>query len=314
MSWKVLVSAPYMQPVIERFKPVFKENNIEIIIPPVNEHLSEAELIDWINDIDGVICGDDRFTKNVLHSAPQLKVISKWGTGIDSIDRDECARLGILVFNTPNAFTDPVADTALSYILCFARQVIWINRGLHEGRWNKKSLKSLSECTLGLIGVGNIGRAIVRRAIGFGMDVLGNDLVSMPSAFIEETGIQMVSKNELFRDSDFISLNCDLNPSSYHLINSEAISLMKPSAYIINTARGPIIDEKALIKGLEEGLIAGAALDVFENEPLPDNSPLLKMDNVILSPHSANSSKKCWERVHLNTIRNLLDGLKGDSR
>ena len=311
MSWKVLISAPYMQPVVEKFKPIFEENDIEIVIPPVNERLSEAELLGLINDINGVICGDDRFTKKVLHSAPSLKVISKWGTGIDSIDREECAKQGIMVFNTPNAFTDPVADTALSYILCFARQVIWINRDLHEGKWNKRPLKSLSECTLGVIGVGNIGKAVVSRATSFGMSVLGNDIVCMPCDFIDETGIQMVSKEDIFSNSDFISLNCDLNPTTYHLINREAISLMKPSAYIINTARGSIIDENDLIEGLEKGLIAGAALDVFENEPLPINNPLLKMDNVILSPHSANSSKRCWDQVHLNSIKNLLIGLKG---
>lgn len=300
-----------MQPVVEKFKPIFEENNIEVVIPTVNERLSEVELLGLINGVDGVICGDDRFTKKVLHSASSLKVISKWGTGIDSIDREECAKRGIMVFNTPNAFTDPVADTVLSYILCFARQVIWINRDLHEGKWNKIPLKSLSECTLGVIGVGNIGKAVVRRATGFGINVLGNDIVSMPCDFIDETGIQMVSKEDLFSNSDFISLNCDLNPATYHLINREAISIMKPSTYIINTARGPIIDENALIEGLEKGLIAGAALDVFENEPLTNNNPLLKMDNVILSPHSANSSKRCWDLVHSNSIKNLLIGLRG---
>jgi D-3-phosphoglycerate dehydrogenase len=310
MSFKVLISAPYMQQVIDRFRSVFEENDIEIFIPPVKERLSEEELMGLMSDIDGVICGDDKFTKNVLHLAPRLKVISKWGTGIDSIDREECARLGIQVCNTPNAFTDPVADTVLTYILCFARQLVWINRDIHDGNWNKPLLKSLRECTLGIIGIGNIGKAIVHRAIAFGMDVLGNDIVNPPSRFIEETGIQMVSKSKLFQDSDFISLNCDLNPSSFHLIDSNAISLMKPTAYIINTARGPVIDELALINGLEEGLIAGAALDVFEKEPLPCNSPLLKMDNVMLSPHSANSSMRCWESVHLNTIHNLLDRLK----
>jgi len=310
MSWKVLVSAPYMQPVIDRFRPVFKANNIELVIPPVRERLSEEELLQWIRDVDGVICGDDRFTERALRAAPRLKVISKWGTGIDSIDIAACARLGIAVRNTPNAFSDPVADTVLGYILCFARQLPWMDRDMRAGMWYKRPSISLRECTLGVIGVGNVGKAVVRRAIVFGMRVLGNDLVEMPPEFITETGIEMVSKEDLLRQADFVSLNCDLNPTSFHLISDREFSLMKPTAYVINTARGPIIDEPALVRALQERRIAGAALDVFEVEPLPKNSPLRQMDNVLLAPHNANSSPEAWERVHQNTIYNLLDELR----
>jgi D-3-phosphoglycerate dehydrogenase len=314
MTWKVLVSAPYMQPVLERFRPVFEANDIEVIVPPVKERLSEDELLQWIGDVDGVICGDDRFTERVLRAAPRLKVISKWGTGIDSIDREAAQRLGIPVRNTPNAFSEAVADSVLGYILCFARQLLWTDRDMRAGKWHKRPSVSLRERTLGVIGVGNVGKAVVRRATAFGTRVLGNDLVEMPPAFLAETGIEMVSKDDLLRQADFVSLNCDLNPTSFHLMSDREFSLIKPTAYVINTARGPIIDEPALVRALQERRIAGAALDVFEVEPLPADSPLRGMDNVLLAPHNANSSPEAWERVHQNTIRNLIEELQRSAK
>ena len=306
MKWKVLVSAPYIQPVVDHFLPLFEANNIELVLPSVVERLSEEDLLQWVGDIDGAICGDDPFTERVLSVAPRLKVISKWGTGIDSIDLAACNRLGIAVTNTPNAFSEPVADTVLGYILCFARNLLFMNQDMHSGIWCKRPGVSLRECTLGVIGVGNIGKCVVRRAIAFGMRVLGNDIANMPDEFLSETGVEMVSKEDLLCQADFVSLNCDLNSSSYHLISDHELSLMTPTAVIINTARGQIIDEPALIRALQERRIAGAALDVFEVEPLPEDSPLRRMDNVLLSPHNANSSPGAWDKVHYNTINNLL--------
>jgi len=141
------------------------------------------------------------------------------------------------------------------------------------------------------------------------MKVLGNDIVEIDHVFISESGIHMTDLESLLSDSDFVSVNCDLNPTSQHLMNTEAFALMKSSAVLINTARGPIVEEKALIEALQAKRIAGAALDVFEFEPLPLESPLLKMDNVLLAPHNSNSSPAAWERVHWNTIRNLVEGL-----
>jgi D-3-phosphoglycerate dehydrogenase len=284
---------------------------MELVLPPVEERLDEEELLPWMADIDGAICGDDRFTERVLGTAPKLRVISKWGTGIDSIDKAACARLGIVVRNTPNAFSEPVADTVMGYLLSFARRLPALDREMHAGLWHKMPGVALQESTLGVIGVGNVGKAVVRRAIAFGMPVLGNDVVELPATFAEETGIEMVSKEALLRRADFVSLNCDVNPTSYHLIGEAQFALMKSSAVLINTARGPIVDETALVQALEAKQIAGAALDVFEVEPLPADSPLRGMDNVMLAPHNANSSPAAWERVHWNTIRNLIEELDG---
>lgn len=306
----VLVSAPYMIPVIDRFRPSLERHGIELVIPEVHERLSEAELLQYAGKFDGALCGDDQFTERVLAMcAPRLKVISKWGTGIDSIDQQAATKLGIRVCRTTNAFTLPVADTVIGYILAFARRLPWMDRDVKSGGWEKFLARSLSECTMGVVGVGNIGKAVLRRARAFGVKLLGNDIIEIAPDFVRENGVEMTSLDDLLSRADFVSMNCDLNPTSFHLINEKTLSFMKPTAVLINTARGPIVDEAALINALMSGAIAGAALDVFEVEPLPLDSPLMGMENVMLAPHNSNSSPAAWERVHLNTIRNLLEGL-----
>ena len=310
MKYKILFTAPYMIPFVDRFRPVFHRQNIELIIPHVQERMEEEDLLAYAGQFDGAICGDDRYTARVIEACvPRLKVISKWGTGIDSIDASACSRYEISLCRTPNAFTLPVADTVMGYILAFARHQPWMDREMKSGKWEKIPGKSLSECTLGIIGVGNIGKAITWRARAFGMKVLGNDIVDIDRVFITETGIEMVELHILLSNSDFVSINCDLNQTSYHLMSGDTFTLMKPEAVLINTARGPIVEEKALIEALQAKRLAGAALDVFEVEPLPSDSPLLKMENVMLAPHNSNSSPAAWERVHWNTIKNLFEGL-----
>ncbi|HLA08383.1 MAG TPA: phosphoglycerate dehydrogenase [Anaerolineales bacterium] len=314
MNHTVLFTAPYMIPFVDRFKPVFDKNNMVLIVPDVQERMEEADLMKYAGQFDGAICGDDRYTARVIEAcAPRLKVISKWGTGIDSIDAEACSRYGIKLGRTLNAFTTPVADSVLGYMLAYARQQPWMDREMKSGKWEKIPGLALSECTLGVIGVGNIGKAVTRRARAFGMKVFGNDIVQIDHVFVSETGIEMTSLEALLTNSDFVSVNCDLNPTSHHLMNSDTFALMKPTAVLINTARGPLVEEKALIEALQAKHLAGAALDVFEYEPLPLESPLLKMDNVMLAPHNSNSSPTAWERVHWNTIRNLMDGLGIDS-
>jgi D-3-phosphoglycerate dehydrogenase len=232
-----------------------------------------------------------------------------WGRGIDSIDAKACSRYEIKLCRTQNAFTLPVADSVLGYILAFARRQPWLDKEMKSGKWEKIPGKALSECTLGVIGIGNIGKAVTRRARAFGMKIYGTDIIEIDHVFITETSIEMTDLQTLLSHSDFVSINCDLNPTSYHLINSDTLALLKSNAVLINTARGPIVEEKALIEALQVKRLAGAALDVFEHEPLPLESPLLRMENVMLAPHNANSSPAAWERVHWNTLRNLLEGL-----
>ena len=310
MKYQILFTAPYMNPFVDRFRPIFEKYDLELIVPEVRERMEEADLLRYAGQFDGAICGDDRYTERVIQlCAPRLQVISKWGTGIDSIDAEACSRYGVKLCRTLNAFTMPVADTVLGYMLAFARRQPWMDRKMKSGKWEKIPGKSLSESTLGVIGLGNIGKAVTRRARAFGMKVYGTDIVPIDDIFLAETGIEMTDLKSLLSKSDFVSVNCDLNSTSYHLINQETLAEIRPGAVLINTARGPIVHERALIEALQTGRLAGAALDVFEHEPLPLESPLMKMDNVMLAPHNSNSSPAAWERVHWNTIRNLVEGL-----
>lgn len=306
----ILFTAPYMIPFLDRFRPTFQRYNLELVTVPVNERLGKEQIMEYAGTFDGTICGDDQYTADVLQAcAPRLKVISKWGTGVDSIDSKAAEELGVHVRRTPNAFTHPVADTVLGYILAFARRQPWMDKDMKAGRWEKLPGRAMNECTIGVIGVGNIGKAVLERAHSFGMKLVGNDIIAIDQEFIEKFGIEMISLENLLSLADFVSLNCDLNPTSFQLMNSDTLALMKTSAVLINTARGQVVDEEALISALQTGLISGAALDVFEIEPLPVGSALRMMDNVMLAPHNSNQSRSAWEVVHWNSIRNLLDGL-----
>jgi len=306
----ILFSAPYMLLSLDRFRPVLERYGLDLIGGGVRERLNENDLMKYAGQFDGTISGDDQYNARVLAAcAPRLKVISKWGTGVDSIDSAACEQLGIKLCRTPNAFTLPVADSVMGYLLAFARRLLWMDRAMKAGEWNKFPGRALHECTLGVIGVGTIGKTVVRRARAFGMKVMGNDIIDIDHVFLAETGVEMTTLEDLLARSDFVSVNCDLNPTSLHLINAHTLGLMRPNAVLVNTARGPIVDYQALVAALQTGTIAGAALDVFETEPLASDDPLLKMDNVMLAPHNANSSPAAWERVHWNTIKNLVESL-----
>src|SRR5688572_9377755 len=227
MKYSVLLTAPYMLPFLERFEPVFAKYGLDLIVPDVQERMEEDDLLKYAGRFDGAICGDDRYTARVLDAcSPRLKVISKWGTGVDSIDAEACSRLNIILSRTPNAFTIPVADTVLGYMLAFARRGPWMDAAMKRGEWEKIPGKALSECTLGVIGLGNIGKAVTRRARAFGMKVHGTDIVDIDHVFITESGIEMTDLSSLLSGSDFVSVHCDLNPTSRHLMNSDTLALM----------------------------------------------------------------------------------------
>ena len=305
----VLVSPPYLRRYIDRAKKIFDHYGLDTIYDFSNEHLLEPQLEKHNGNYDAAVCGDDEFTEAIMKANPRLKVISKWGTGINSIDTDAAKRMGIMIGNTPNAFTLPVSDTVLGYMLLFARQLVWVDREIKSGRWEKLPVHSLSECTLGVIGVGNIGSAVIRRARAFGMRILATDIRPVRRDFVLEMGIELVSLEELLSQADYVSCNTDLNETSYHLINAKTLAMMKPSAVLINTSRGPVVDQPALVEALKNKTIAGAGLDVFEAEPLMADDELCQMENVIVGSHNANASPAALEHVFYNTFHNLLVGL-----
>lgn len=306
----VLITAPYMLPFMHRFTPILESFGLKVVVPEVLERLEAEDLLQFAGQFDGTICGDDRYTPEVIAACvPRLKVIAKWGTGIDAIDQEAAAEHGVKVMNTPNAFTVPVSESVLTAILCFARNVPWMDKAMKTGEWKKINGHTLSESTVGMIGVGNIGKAVLRRVRPFGAKLYGYDIVDIAPDFVLENNVEMTDLRTLLEKSDYVCLCPSLTPSSRKIMNAETLSWMKPTAVLVNASRGPVVDEPKLIEALQAGKLRGAALDVFEFEPLPKDSPLMQMDNVLLSPHNTNSSPFYWERVHWNSIRNLLIGL-----
>lgn len=310
MKYKILISAPYLLPVVEEFRPMLESRGCEVVVADVEERLEESDLLPIMGDIDGVVCGDDKFTAKVIAASPRLKVLSKWGTGIDSLDQEECARRGIAIRNIPNAFSEPVGDTVLGWMLSFARRFQEQTEDIRNGGWFKLPGHALNEKTLGVVGVGDTGKAVIRRAHAFGMRILGTDIVDIDPDFIAQHGVEMTDLESLLKQADYVSLNCTLNPTSEFIMNSKTLALLKPDAVLMNVARGPLVREADLVAALEAGSIKGAALDVFENEPLPLDSKLRSLPNLMLSAHNANSSPLAWQRVHERAIENMLQVLE----
>lgn len=308
---KVLITAPYMFRPAERVKveEMLKSYSYDVTFHPVLERMNEEDLLNVISDYHGVICGDDQFNARVLEVATNLKTIVKWGTGIDSIDVAEAKKRGVSVYRSENAFTYPVADTTLSYILAFCRTMMSNDSIMKTGQWDKPQGFSLFEKTVGIVGFGDIGKAVAKRLKAFDCKILVNDIVQISSEVKSEFGVTSVSFEELITHSDFITMHTDLNPTSKYLLNQQSFSKMEKKPFIVNTSRGGVINEAHLVQALKSGLISGAALDVYEVEPLPVDSPLRAMKNTILASHNSNSSPECWMRVHENSIRMLHLGL-----
>jgi len=310
-KYKVLITAPPILPKIMNYKNIFDENNVEIITPPfkVVESLNEDQLISLLTNINGILCGDDQISEKVLKSAKKLKVISKWGTGIDSIDKNSAEKLDVQVLRVKDIFSEPVSDTVLAYILLFSRNIIEKNNLVQSLKWEKTESYTLKERSLGIIGLGHIGKIIAKKALSLGMEVFGYDILSNSLDSEFRSKINLVDLNDLLKQSDFVTLHTDLNESSYHIINKNTLKFMKPNSVIINTSRGEVINQSDLEVALEKNQILGAALDVFEVEPLPKNSKLRNMKNVLLSPHNSNASPKVFNEVDKQSIKNLFKGL-----
>jgi D-3-phosphoglycerate dehydrogenase len=305
----VLVTCPPMQASAADWRSRFDALGIEVGLPSVVQQLSPAQLIGLLPDYDGMIAGDDPLNAAVLRSAARLRVVSKWGIGVDSIDLRAAADLGIRVTNTPDTFGEEVADVAIGYLVMLARQLHRIDRSVRSGAWEKPQGASLAGRTLGIVGLGSIGRALARRGRAMGMRVIGHDVDAATGRRAIGEGIEVVDLEQLLGEADVISLHCPLTDQNRHMINESRLARMRPGSYLINTARGSLIDEKALIAALQAGRLAGAALEVFEEEPLSATSPLTGMDNVILGSHNASNTAEAVARVNELAIDNVLRGM-----
>ncbi|MGB9777902.1 MAG: glyoxylate reductase [Candidatus Bathyarchaeales archaeon] len=258
----------------------------------------------------------DKIDAEVFDAAPKLKIVAQMAVGFDNIDIPEATKRGIYVTNTPEVLTDTTADFAWALLLAVARRVVEADKYVRSGQWKvgwhpmMMQGRDVHGATLGIIGAGRIGFAVAKRATGFDMKILFYDVVPRPE--MEKLGAKKVDMETLLRESDFVSIHVPLMKETYHLINEEKLKLMKKTAYLINNSRGPVVDEKALYQALKEGRIAGAALDVFEQEPTPVDNPLLKLDNVVVAPHISSASYETRSRMAEMVAENLVAFFKGE--
>lgn len=306
---RVVITCPQLLRTFDEHRARFDSAGIEVELPDVVQQLSEDEMRAMIGRFDGIIVGDDPLTAPVLAQATRLRVISKWGVGIDNIDLDEARARGIRVTNTPGAFGDEVADVAIGYLILLARGLHVIDRRVRQGEWAKLEGVSLGGRTLGVIGLGSIGQAVARRALAMGMQVVGHDPSEAQGAAARALGVEVSDLDGLFPRADVVSLNCPLTAENRHMLDGARLAALPRGAWIINTARGPLVDEPALIAALQSGQVGAAALDVFESEPLAADSPLREMPNVILGAHNASNTAEAGRRVSERAITNLIEGL-----
>ncbi len=308
MSWKVLITARVFDTVGKSALELLRAHGCEVIIPEQFGPLRVNALLPCLEGVDATLCSPDQYNSEALRSsaAAKLKVISRWGVGYDSIDIAEATRQGIVVAYTPGMLNETVADWTWALLLGIARRIPHAHSAMSRGEWTPLWGHDVHGKTLGIIGCGRIGQAVARRASGFDMRVLGCDLNPCTG-----TSINFVALDELLAQSDFVSLHAALTPESRGLIGEAHLRRMKSTAYLINTARGPLINDEALTRALKEGWIAGAALDVFSTEPLPAESELRIAPNLLLAPHQASFARETAEKVTLAAAQAIVDLMQG---
>jgi lactate dehydrogenase-like 2-hydroxyacid dehydrogenase len=280
------------------------------------EPLSPAELRERIRDKDGLICHIiSTIDDDLLAAAPRLRVVANVAVGYNNIDVAAARRRGVVVTNTPDVLTETTADFGWALLMAAARRVVEADAYARSGRWKRWEWDLLQGLdvhgkTLGVLGFGRIGRAVARRSLGFGMRVLYHDAVRSPAEAERETAATFVDRITLFRESDFVTVHAPLLPETRHLVDEAALRSMKRTAVLVNAARGPIVDEAALVRALTEGWIAAAGLDVFEEEPVI-HPGLLPLPNVVLAPHIASASRDTRLAMATLAVRNCVAVLEG---
>ena len=297
--------------IVERF---------EVEVWPEYYPPPKSVIIDKVRDVDALVTLlTDKIDEEVLSKAKKLRIIAQYAVGYDNIDVEAATKRGIYVTNTPGVLTEAVADFTWALILAITRRIVEADSFVRSGEWEETRTGwhplmmlgfEVYGKTIGIVGMGRIGQAVARRAKGFNMKILYHDIVERPE-IEKELGAIKVSLETLLKESDIVSIHTPLTKETYHMIGEKELKLMKKTAYLINTARGQVVDTEALIKALKEGWIAGAALDVFEEEPLPKNHPLTKLKNVVLAPHAASATVDTRSNMADLVAENLIAFLEG---
>lgn len=303
---KILVTCPPMLGMINEFIPVAAARGFELVPAKVTQTLSQDELVGLLPQYDGWIIGDDPATRRVFEAgkAGRLKAAVKWGIGVDNVDFASCKDLGIPIINTPNMFGGEVADVAVGYVIGLARQLFLIDRGIRAGEWPKPAGMSLAGKRVALIGFGDIGRSTARRLAAFDMPIVAYDPGNHDTGGIP--GVERAAWPERIEEVDFIVFTCALNAHNRHMLDAQVLARAKSGVLVVNVARGPLIDEQALLSALQAGQVSAAALDVFEEEPLPTASPLRDMPACILGSHNGSNTKDAVRRASHEAMDRLF--------
>jgi len=305
---KVLVTCPPMLGMIDSFRPIFDRHDVELTAPRVVQALSVGELTRLVPQHDGWIIGDDPATREVFTAGKsgRLKAAVKWGIGVDNVDFDACGELNIPIINTPNMFGNEVADIAMGYVTALARETFEIDREVRAGEWPKPRGISLAGKTVALVGFGDIGTATAKRLLAADMRVIAYDPYASPTA---ELPVEMAVWPERIEAADFIVVTCSLTPSSRHMVNASVLGAARPGVRLVNVGRGPVVCEPDLVAALQAGKVYSAALDVFEEEPLPVDSPLRQHPHCVFGSHNASNTADAVERTSHIAIQKLFDYL-----
>jgi D-3-phosphoglycerate dehydrogenase len=297
-------------PTLDPARQVLAQVGAELVVAERPEPAAVAELA---RDAEAVMVTYMPITAELIRQLPRCRIIARFGIGVDNVDVAAATQAGIVVTNVPDYCIDEVSDHALALLLALARRLLPADRAVRAGVWSVSALTPIHRLrgrVLGLVGFGKIARALARKAQALGLEVLAYDPYLPPEA-IEAQGARPVGFQELLERSDFISIHAPLTPETRHLFNEEAFGKIKPGAFLINTARGPIVDERALLRALESGRLAGAALDVLEQEPPPADAPLLRREDVLITPHIAFYSEESLVELQTKAAEEVVRVLQG---
>jgi len=309
MKKKILITPKSFFRARNKAEEIFSQYQLEIVENNTGKTLTKQQMMELCKDVDGIIVGIDPMDEEVLRSAQKLKAISKYGVGLDNIDLKVAEELGIIISRAEGANTRSVAELTIGLLFAISRSIPKTVTDVKVGKWDRTIGVELLEKTVGIIGLGAIGREVAKMSASLGMKIMAYDPYFNDVELAKAMNVTMTDITEVLEKADFVTLHLPLNKGTNKMINREALSKMKQTAYLINTARGELVDEDALYDALESGTIAGAAQDVFSQEPPTNDNKLLSLNNFILTPHIGAYTKEATERMVVTSAKNLMEML-----
>lgn len=307
---KILVTVTNYSKYCQAGKRILQDAGCEIIENTSGRPFTAEELEELVGDVDGAIAGADVWSEQIFRAALKMKVLVRFGVGVDNFDLEAAKKYGITVCNCPGINTTAVAEQAVALILGLTRQIVWLNKETKEGKWPRIMMHELKSCTVGILGFGSIGRNICEKLKVFSPVLIAYDKY-VDEKEAERLGVEMVSFEEVLKRSDVISVNLPAVPETIGIINSQNITKMKNGVYLVNTARGSLVKEKDVAEAIRTGKIAGFAMDVYAREPITRENPLLSSDRVIMTPHTSAETYENCETTSCVTAKIVLDVLRG---